>query len=133
MSCHSLCYVSNVLVHVFMLVDLLLLLSLTIILYALSAALPAPVVDITPTGDSVAGSMYTLTCTVTVVENLVAEPTVEWLDSKQYTVTSGSDITVGSVMSSGSSMSTLTLEFNPLHTSHGGQYTCRATHKHNRC
>ena len=71
--------------------------------------------------------MYTLTCTVTVVENLVAQPTVEWLDSNNNTV-SGSDITVGSVMSSGNGMFTLTLEFNPLHTSHGGQYTCRATH-----
>ena len=83
-------------------------------------------VAITPTGTSTAGSMYTLTCTVTVVENLVAQPTVEWLDSDSMTVMSGSDITVGSVMRSGS-MSTLTLEFNPLHTSHGGQYTCRAT------
>ena len=90
--------------------------------------LPAPMVAIATTGNSVAGSMYTLTCTVTVVENLVAQPTVEWLYSNNTVVMNGSDITVGSVMSSGSSMFALTLEFNPLHTSHGGQYICRATH-----
>ena len=66
--------------------------------FYLPQTLPAPMVDITPTGDSVAGSMYTLTCTVTVVENLVAQPTVEWLDSEQHTVMSGSDITVDSVI-----------------------------------
>ena len=69
--------------------------------------------------------MYTLTCTVTVVEYLVAQPTVEWLDSDNTAIMSRSGITVDSVMPSGS---TLTLEFNPLRTAHGGKYTCRATH-----
>ena len=79
--------------------DLKLLLSV-IVSYTISysAALPAPVVAIDTTGDSVAGSMYTLTCTVTVVENLVAQPTVEWLDSDNTAIMSGSDITVGTVM-----------------------------------
>ena len=74
-----------------------------------------------------AGDMFILTCRVTVVEGLTVQPDVEWVDSGGNTVMSGvNDVTVGSVMRNGRE-STLGLQFSPLHTSHGGQYTCGAT------
>ena len=75
--------------------------------------------------DPSAGESYTLTCTVEVVERLTVTPDVEWLDPDNNTITTGGDITVGSPQRSGTT-TTLTLTFNPLLTSHGGEYTCRA-------
>ena len=85
-----------------------------------------PEVATDTTGSSTAGEMLTLTCRVTVVEGLTVDPTVAWFDSDNNAVTSGVNVTVGSVMRSGRE-STLVLEFSPLHTSHGGRYTCIAT------
>ena len=84
-------------------------------------ALPAPQVTITPSGSSTAGSPYTLTCTVMVVNGLVVVPQVMWL--KNGTNALGGDVTSG--MASANT-TTLTLQFNPLHTSDGGQYSCIA-------
>ena len=89
-------------------------------------ALTAPVVAISITGSTTAGETLTLTCKVTVMEGLTVQPDIEWVDSGGSAITSGvNDVAVGSVMRSGVE-STLDLEFSPLHTSHGGQYTCRA-------
>ena len=85
-------------------------------------ALTAPVVAITTAGAPTAGGEFTLTCTVTVVKGLVVQPTVEWVDAGNMIVMSDEDgITVRTVDNA------LDLMFNPLLTSHGGQYTCRAT------
>ena len=81
-------------------------------------------IDIHSSGASTAGQAHTLTCTATVVENLVIEPTLEWLDTDRHVV-GDNDITVGPPITMGTN-TTLTLTFNPLHTSHGGRYTCRA-------
>ena len=75
-------------------------------------------------GTPLAGDSYTLTCTVEVVEGLV--PVVQWLDPFSNTIVSGGDFTVGDPTIDGTT-TTLTLTFNPLRTSHGGEYTCRAT------
>ena len=84
-------------------------------------------VAITITGSATAGEMLTLTCRVTVVEGLTVQPDVEWADPGDGPVIRDmNNVTVGSVMRSGSE-STRVLEFSPLRTSHGGQYTCRAT------
>ena len=58
--------------------------------------------------------MLTLTCRVTVVEDLAVQPDVEWVDSFSIVIISGSE-------------STIDLEFRPLHTSLGGMYTCIAS------
>ena len=76
-------------------------------------------------GASTAGQAYILICTATVVENLIVEPTLEWLDTDRRVV-GGNDITVGSSVTTGTN-TTLILTFDPLHTSHGGKYTCRAS------
>ena len=82
-------------------------------------------IDIHSSGASTAGQAHTLTCTATVVENLVVEPTLEWLDTDRNIV-GGNSITVGPPITTGTN-TTLTLTFDPLHTSHGGRYTCRAS------
>ena len=84
-------------------------------------ALPTPQVTITPSGSSTAGSPYTLTCTVMVVNGLVVVPQVMWL--KNGTGVVGGNVTSGMVSAN---TTTLTLQFNPLHTSNGGQYSCIA-------
>ena len=72
-------------------------------------------VTISPaSGSLTAGQVYSLTCSVQVVDHLVVEPSVEWTrqDGSQVTATSGSS---------------LLLNFNPLRTSDGNNYTCTAT------
>ena len=87
-------------------------------------ALPAPQVTITPSGSSTAGSPYTLTCTVMVVNGLVVVPQVMWLkNGASVVVRNGISVTPGVVSAN---TTTLTLQFNPLHTSDGGQYSCIA-------
>ena len=69
-----------------------------------------------------AGSMLTLTCTVTVAdwaEPSVGTVTLEWTGSIENTDT---DINVGDQMGSSPTF-TRTLNFNPLRTSHGRPYT----------
>ena len=77
---------------------------------------------VTSKGDPIAGSTYTLVCQVSVVEGLVVDPDVVWLDSNG-TAVSGVNITVGGPSIEGS-VFTRNLTFSPLHTSHGGDYTC---------
>ena len=73
-------------------------------------------VNITTSGSPVAGQMYTLICNGTLVGNTSLTPVVTWRNSTGV-VTNGNDITVSNGI----------LTFNPLHTSHGGQYTCQST------
>ena len=74
-------------------------------------------------GTPISRETYNLTCTV----EANVPPTVQWLYSSNGTeVTNGSAITVGTERTTGST-TTLTLSFDPLHTSHGGQYTCQST------
>ena len=87
--------------------------------------LVAPIVMITSEGDPTAGNTYTLVCRVSVVEGLVVDPNVVWLDSNGTTV-SGVNITVGGPSFEGSVV-THNLTFSILHTSHGGEYTCQAS------
>ena len=86
-------------------------------------ALPAPQVTITPSGSSTAGSPYTLTCTVMVVNGLVVVPQVMWL--KNGSSAGGNNISLAQLMVFGNT-SNRDLLFKPLHTSDGGQYSCIA-------
>ena len=84
--------------------------------------------EITGSADPpVAGTSYTLTCTVTLGDGLSGmTPTVEWRDPSDMTITGDSRITVGGVTGSGT-IFTSTLSFTPLQSSDGGVYTCEAT------
>ena len=69
-----------------------------------------------------AGEELQLTCSVSVVEHLTAQPTVQWSGGS---VDSGNGVTQSDTTHSGV-MSMRTLTFSPLRTSHGAQYTCQA-------
>ena len=87
---------------------------------ALFSVPSAPVVRIESAGESTAGVNHTLTCTVTLEQDLRAPLLIQW------TAPNGSIIgneTLVDVTVSRSSNS-LSLTFGPLHTSHGGQYSC---------
>ena len=74
-------------------------------------------------GVPISGETYNLTCTV---ESNVP-PTIQWLYSSTGSrVTNDGNITVETQTATGST-TTLTLSFSPLHTSHGGLYTCQST------
>ena len=60
-----------------------------------------------------AGQMFNMACTVRTVEGLQNVPTVEWLDETGTRVTTEGDITVGSAMTSGTTI-TLALTFSPI-------------------
>ena len=75
-----------------------------------------------------AGDTLILTCTVTVAnwaQLSVGNVTLEWLDSDNTSLSTGGNITLGDQMEF-FSMFTRALKFNPLQTSHKGQYTCMA-------
>ena len=72
-------------------------------------------VNFSTSGSPVAGQMYTLTCTGRIVGDTSLTPVVKWSNTSGV-VTSGNGITV----SNGN------LTFNPLNTSHGGQYICQS-------
>lgn len=84
--------------------------------------LPIPAINIIRDGNSVAGENYTLICTVTVVDGLADDVVfaVSWADSNGDPVQSDS-------MQRDGVNTTLILEFDPLLSSHGGQYTCNAS------
>ena len=71
---------------------------------------------------AIAGSSFTLTCTVTLPTGVSETPIVQW---------EGPGLsTTGSVVGSGSTY-TSQLVFDPLMVSHGGFYTCSATYTAN--
>lgn len=93
--------------------------------FSIPSAIPPPLVEISDSGGSRAGQILTLICSVTVVEGLVLPPHVEFVNAsngavQHQTVQVGNSSTEGRV-------TTLTLQFSPLITSSGGEYTCRAT------
>jgi hypothetical protein len=76
---------------------------------------------ITSEGDATAGENYTLSCTITIIDGLVgATVSTDWTDSRGNPAEH--DATQASPLNT-----TLTLEFDPLLLSHGGQYFCNAS------
>ena len=93
-------------------------------MYVTSSDLPEPEVTISASSSIfTAGSNFVLTCTVTVVDYLTVEPTVQWSGGS---VGSGNGVMVGDTTHSGV-MSMKTLTFSPLCPSHEGEYICQAT------
>ncbi len=70
-------------------------------------------ISITSPLDPIAGQDYTLTCVVVVGEGT---PTLQWIGPGGETVLEESGTTF-----------TLNLNFSPLNTSNGGEYTCQST------
>ena len=93
----------------------------------LPPAPPEPQLAITssPLSPADAGSMLTLSCVATVIEGLVNQPTITWLNSADTVITDRALLSV----SLSQIDNTVTLTFYPLRTSHGDQYICRAVLK----
>ena len=53
-------------------------------------------------------------------------PQVEWINPDGMTVTSGGSVVVEDAVTIGTT-TVLVATFNPVRTSHGGQYMCQAT------
>ena len=88
------------------------------------SATPQPSITVSSTGMNTAGSVYSLMCTVKVVDGLVVVPDVVWMKDGRVLV-NRTNTTLTRTVSGANS--TLNLTFNPLLTSHGGQYVCIAT------
>ena len=83
----------------------------------------APVVRIESAGESTAGVDHTLTCTVTLEQDLRAPLLIQWTAPNGSII--GNETLVDVTVSRSSN--NLFLTFAPLHTSHGGQYSCMAS------
>ena len=78
-------------------------------------------VTITENTSGTAGLELSVTCSVTAVEYLLVQATVQWSGGS---VGSSGVTESDTTLSRGASLKTLT--FKPLRTSHGGEYTCQA-------
>lgn len=74
------------------------------------------IVNITTSGNGIAGGSYSLVCSVEIVGS-TDQPNITWIDPMNDTVPF-------EMISATDNTSTLT--FNPLSVSHAGNYTCRA-------
>ena len=72
-----------------------------------------------------AGEALNLTCSVTRAENVTGDVRVQWIGPDGNQVVSSDSVLVGIPETSGA-VTTLTLEFTTLSTSHGGEYRCQA-------
>ena len=84
--------------------------------------LPDPVVEISPDpATATAGGDLVLTCTVTVEEHLVVQPTVEWIGGS----VGSESVSVADITRTGST-STRQITFTSLRIFLGGRYVCQA-------
>lgn len=84
--------------------------------------LPPPSVTVFSAPSPTVGQTHTLTCVAVVVEYLIERPMLEWLS-----IDAVNDVIQSEQINSGSTVSNRILTFAPLHTTHGGIYTCQAT------
>ena len=97
-------------------------------------SLPSSLLDLPPPGVSVAsppvtmaGSSLTLTCTVSVIENLVIEPAITWLGLDDSPISSEGNVLVCVQPDVSGTLSNCVLNFTSLSTSQAGQYHCSAS------
>ena len=94
----------------------------TIIVSFFLVELPPPTVTVISDNTSTAGQMHSLTCIATTKDFVVNLPILEWI---QPTMDVGADIALNEQIN-GTVSANRSLTFNPLKTSNGGRYTCRA-------
>ena len=79
---------------------------------------------ISSSGSSTAEETHSLTCDVALAQDLRESPVIEWV-GPEGPIEDGA--VEGVTLSSSSPSTTMTLTFDPLRTSHGGVYWCRAS------
>ena len=90
-------------------------------LFPLSSPDLLQIITISESGTGIAGDKFNVTCIV----DASVRPVVQWIYPNGDIVTNSSGIIVGPPMTT-SNITNLTLTFNPLVTSHRGQYTCHS-------
>lgn len=75
-------------------------------------------------GESIAGQTYLIVCIVLFPSGITNPISVRWYGANGL-ISSGEGIVVGEIVSS--SNITVSLEFDPLRTAHGGQFSCRVS------
>ena len=83
-----------------------------------------PFITTSASGNSTAGEVYSLTCDVSLSQSLRQSPVIEWVGPDGNVIDNATLTDVS--LTSSSPSTTMTLLFNPLRTSHGGTYSCRA-------
>ena len=80
-------------------------------------------VTITSIGSALAGTTFTLNCTLTLLQSLNGNNLIVWANSNGQTIQNGSipDVTI-----SPPTPHSRTLTFSPLHTNYGGIFWCIA-------
>ena len=81
--------------------------------------------SVNTSGVSSAGETFSLTCSVTRGENASGDISLRWIGPDEIQVVSTNSIQVGPAVTS-DAVTTLSLQFTTLLTSHGGQYVCEA-------
>ena len=76
-------------------------------------------------GAPTAGQSLNLTC-IAVLNGTIGSPTIQWLNSNSNLISNNSNFTVENMIMVNDSAYQRTLMFSSVHTSHAGQYTCRA-------
>ena len=84
-----------------------------------------PSVTIEASGTSIAGETYSLTCTVSLEQELRQSPVIEWIGPDGSVIENGTIVDMS--LSSSSPSTTMSLLFTRLRTSHKGIYWCRAS------
>ena len=75
--------------------------------------------------NATAGEIFNLTCFITRAENITGNIVLQWIGPNGNQVVSNGSVIVGSPLTSQATTS-LSLQFTPLFTSHGGEYRCLA-------
>ena len=81
--------------------------------------------NITSYGSSIAGDTRSLICDVTIAQDLMERPVIEWVWPNGTNIENRT--LEGVSVFSSSPSTTLTLIFAPLRINHGGIYLCRAS------
>ena len=78
---------------------------------------------------SVAGQTFSLLCRVTIPDGQTLEPRITWHSPQGNILSSGGELIVGNqpIVGNPSRLTTYSIQFSPLLTSHGGTYACQAT------
>ncbi len=82
-------------------------------------------IDASPTTQPTEGYDYILSFTATFIDGLEATPSIVWLGPDGSPVRNGSDITVNMVTVGNKRR--LSLNFLPLNSTHGGEYSCNVS------
>ena len=80
--------------------------------------------SVNTTGNTLVGETFSLVCSITRALNTSGNLTLKWIGPDNNQVMSMGPIMIGDPLTSGD-ITTLSLQFNTLFTSHGGEYICQ--------